>query len=134
LIQNLKDRDCCGCCQSRSIKEPFCGKCPENRDLSANVDTYHLPRSISEIGIGGYEEQLKCLDTNWVEEPFIVAMANVEDSQDGDHPQGTLEETLPVSYTFVMGVVQLYSNKSKGDSDGTRLAQLHGKTEQWGRE
>ncbi|GAD96454.1 conserved hypothetical protein [Paecilomyces variotii No. 5] len=95
LIQNLKDRDCCGCCQSRSVKEPFCGKCPENKEIPANVDAYHLPRSISEIGIGGYEEQLKCLDTNWVEEPFIVAMANVEGSQDGDYPQGTLDETLP---------------------------------------
>ncbi|KAL1871792.1 hypothetical protein Plec18167_006942 [Paecilomyces lecythidis] len=77
------------------MKEAFCGKCPGNKDLPPNVDAYHLPRSISEIGIGGYEEQLKCLDTNWVEEPFIVAMANVEGSQDGDHPQGTFEEALP---------------------------------------
>ncbi|KAJ9211630.1 hypothetical protein DTO166G4_6769 [Paecilomyces variotii] len=121
LIQNLKDRDCCGCCQSRSIKEPFCGKCPENRDLSANVDTYHLPRSISEIGIGGYEEQLKCLDTNWVEEPFIVAMANVEDNQDGDHPQGTLEETLPEIRTEQDWPNFMAKQNSGGESSATTM-------------
>lgn len=108
LLQNLKDRDCYGCCQSRSIKEPFYGKCPENKALPPNVDAYHLPRSISEIGIGGYEEQLKCLDTNWVEEPFIVAMANVEDSQDGDHPQGTHYEALPVSLTVIKSLSTVF--------------------------
>lgn len=100
FFQSVKDRDCCACCQFRSQKERFCVKCPENRDFAADVDTY-LPRSVSEIGIGGYEEQLKCLDTNWVEEPFIVAMANVEGSQDGDRHQGALDDTLPVGSLLI---------------------------------
>lgn len=43
-----------------------------------------------------YEEQLKLLNTNHVEEPLIVAMANVENSRNDDLQKLYLNETLPV--------------------------------------
>lgn len=93
LLNSIKDKGCCGCCHSCVYKEQLCGRCPGEKNLSPCVAS-SPPRSVSEVAVGSYEEQLKFLDTKHVEEPFIVAMANVENGQNGPTQQLGLDGTL----------------------------------------
>ena len=101
-FDKFKGRQYCGRCQSCLYKGKRCGRRFGRKPFIWNSP--YRTRSTSEIELGGYEEQLRLMNATWVEDPLIVDMEGIQDSQNEDIKEVTTY-AVPVSaedFTFLI--------------------------------